>query len=82
MANEHLAAVAAESMANDTVIIEVVYQQQWIKFDIPVMQLKYLPIEEITRRYLVGAFAAVKAPTAEVGETHAPALSSSSQPNV
>lgn len=81
--DERLQKLAAQSHDQDTLIVEFVYHGRYCQFDIPASEVKYLPADEIVRRYFSKGFAAVQMPCAEsIGETHAPALSSSSQTNV
>ena len=78
MASDHrLADLAAKSHNEDTILVEMVYCNKYVQFDMPFMQVKYLPIEEIVRRYFEHAFAAIDVPIADLGETHPSVVSSS-----
>ncbi len=81
--DDRLQKLSAQSHDRDTLIVEFVYHGRYCQFDVPVMEAKYLPPDEIVRRYFAKGFAAVQMPCAEGnGETHASALSSSSETNV
>jgi hypothetical protein len=84
IADGRLHRLAAQSFNTDKIIIEMLYCDRVVTFDIPFMEAKYVAPSELFRRYFVKAFAAINVPIEgeEIGETHASALSSSSQPNV
>lgn len=82
MGDPRLATLAAQSHDQDVLLVELVYHQHVVQFDISAQELKYLPMSEIIDRYFSKAFADVHVVTAEHGETHAPALTSSSVTNV
>ena len=69
--------LAAQSHDDDTIIVEMIYCGKFVRFDMPFMQVRYLPIEEIVRRYFMKAFTAIDVPAADLGETRPSALSSS-----
>jgi len=82
-ADERLHRLAVQSFNFDTVIVEMIYCDRVVQFDMPVSSVKYVPPSEMFERYWKKAFAAIHVPIeADVGETDASALSSSSQPNV
>jgi hypothetical protein len=81
--DERLTQLASRSHDEDTLIVEFVYHGRYCQFDVPAQEMKYLPMDEIIGRYFAKGFAAVQMPCAEeIGETHASALSSSSETNV
>ena len=63
--DDRLATLAAISTDQDAVIIEVVYRNRVVQFDIHAMELKHLPMTEIIDRYFRQAFADVQVTTAE-----------------
>jgi hypothetical protein len=79
--DDRLATLAAQSENEDVVLVEMVYRSKWVTFDMGAMELKYLSLSEIAERYLKPAFDALSV-ARESGETHAQALSSSSETNV
>ncbi len=76
-ADRRLADLAVRSHNEDTILVEMVYCKKYVQFDIPFMQAKYLPVEDIVRRYFEKAFAAIDVPLADLGETHPSVVSSS-----
>ncbi len=74
--------LSARSDEEDVVLVEMVYRGKWVTFDMGAMELKYLSLGDIAERYLQPALAALAVAREGSGETHAPALSSSSETNV
>ncbi len=71
--------LAAQSADEDTLIVELVYHDRYVQFDISAMELKYLPMAEIIARHFSKAFAAVQV---TVGEEDPARLAAASETTV
>lgn len=58
--DERLQRLAAQSQHEDTLMVELVYHDRYVQFDISAAELKYLPMTEIIDRYFSKAFADVQ----------------------
>ena len=54
-----LSRLAAQSERDDTVLIEVLYRNRWVRFDVSVMEIQYLSDADLIKRYLMPALEAV-----------------------
>ncbi len=61
-ARERLSVLSAQSERDDVVLIEVLYRDKWVQFDVSAMEAKYLSADELVQRYLKKAFDAVSLP--------------------
>ena len=58
----HLRALSQQSTRDDTVLVELVYQGHWARFDLTAMEAQHLPLETLVERHLAPALAAVGVP--------------------
>ena len=58
--DERLQRLAAQSEHDDALIVELVYHDKFVQFDISAMELKYLSMADIIDRYFAKAFADVQ----------------------
>lgn len=71
-----LSRLAATSAHEDTLLVELVYHDKFVQFDISAMELKYLPLAEVIHRYFEQAFADVQV---TIGEPEPARLAASSE---
>lgn len=61
---QRLRDLSGQSIREDTVIVEVLYLDQWVRFDLSAMEAQYLSAADLVVRYLAPALQAVKLPRA------------------
>lgn len=66
---QRLAQLSAQSERDDVVLIEVLYRDKWVQFDISAMEAKYLSPEELMKRFFAKALAAVSLPREDAGSS-------------
>ena len=59
---ERLADLSALSKEHDAVLVEVLYRDRWVRFDIATMQLRHLPRADVIAATFSKALADVGAP--------------------
>lgn len=60
--------LAGQSADQDALLVEMVFHDRYVQFDISAMELQHVPIEELWRRHIAPALTAVHVPPQVVAD--------------